>query len=550
MRLYHSRIFHTTHLLSLISVVFLFAGCASPQATQELIPVTIQADGQDWEILLNGGSTVQRALDEAGLTIGPLDKTEPPVYAILTKGATVRVIRVSERFEVEQVVIPYTQQTLRNESLGKDVEILIQKGENGLQEITNRRVYEDGVEVSSHPIPVKSIVVKEAIPEIRMVGVQAPFAPQAIPGKLVYLRDGNVWMIEGTTGTRRAVLTTGDLDGRIFSLSSDGNWLLFTRKSASEEDINELWAADLSVQTTSLTEAVEEQSLVSLGISNVIHFADWVPGSTSKVVFSTVEPREAAPGWQANNDLNVVTFSSTGWTTRWTIILETNSGGVYGWWGTNFAWSPDSENLAFARPGSIGLLNYKDGTLTELLEVLPVFTRGDWAWVPGLSWSPDGRILYTTSHTSPPGALSAEESPLFDLTALPLESRSPLEIVSQTGMFSYPMASSFQTTPDGNTSYQIAFLQAIFPTQSDTSRYRIVVMDRDGSNRRFLYPPEGAVGLEPRRDWGDWSPAPLQDWNEYAIAVIVQGNLFLVNSQTGTAVQVTSDGLTTRVIWN
>ena len=71
-----------------------------------------------------------------------------------------------------------------------------------------------------------------------------------------------------------------------------------------------------------------EPKLISLQGKNVVHFASWIPG-TNSVAFSTVEPRSAAPGWQANNDLYRV--SITGGTPR--KLLSASSGGVYGWWG-------------------------------------------------------------------------------------------------------------------------------------------------------------------------------------------------------------------------
>ncbi len=108
------------------------------------------------------GSTVQQALDKAKLSMKALDRSEPPVYTVLGDGAQIRLVRVTEEFEIEQVVIPYEQQTLRNESLPVEKEVLIQKGKEGLQEITYRRVYEDGVQVSDQPIPIKSVVVTGA----------------------------------------------------------------------------------------------------------------------------------------------------------------------------------------------------------------------------------------------------------------------------------------------------------------------------------------------------------------------------------------------------
>jgi hypothetical protein len=559
MRLYHS-IFRTNRarnippVVAILSIFFVYAwlssACAPPQVTQALIDIQIIADGQTIPLHLPAGSTVQQALDAASLSLNTLDRTEPPIYTVLGDKETIHLVRVTEEFEVEQVIIPFEYQTLRNESLPKDKEILIQKGKNGIKEITYRKVYEDGALVSGQPEPVKLVIVEQPIPEIRMIGIQAPFSSVNIPGRLIYLRDGNVWMMEGTTGNRRAVLTTGDLDGRVLSLSTDGSWLLFTRRSKVEGQINTLWAADIITGTGNTKGAVaEEQQLIDLKVANVIHFADWVPGSDTKIVFSTVEPRSAAPGWQANNDLNSLTFSTTGWTTKWTVILEANSGGVYGWWGTDFSWSPDKLHLAFTRPDSVGLINYKNGTITTTLDIVPLLTHRDWAWVPGITWGPDGNILYTVNHVSSQGAASPEESQVFDLSALPFGYGPALSLVSQTGMFAYPLASPWITSSKGEVGFQIAYLQAIFPEQSETSRYRLEVMDRDGSDHRVLFPPQDIAGFEPQKHWGAWSPEPMPGSGNYAIAIIYQGNLWLVDVVTGDTFQVTGDGLTDGVIW-
>ncbi|HSO28057.1 MAG TPA: G5 domain-containing protein, partial [Anaerolineales bacterium] len=323
------------------------AACVAGPAAPAQVPVLITVDGQEQQIGLPAGSSVQQALELAGVQLGPLDRTEPPLDTTLNPGSRVRVVRVSETFEVEQVVVPFETQTLRNESLPVDQEVYLQSGENGLEEITYRRVSEDGVPVSN--LPVRRETIKEPRPEIVMIGVQAPFAPLAVPGRLVYLRDGNAWMMEETTANRTAVVTSGDLDGRIFTLSPDRNWLLYTRKAAEEDEetINRLWVVNLNG---------EGESPVDLKVSNVIHFADFLPGDSLRVVYSTVEPRATAPGWQANNDLNVLTFSGNGWTTRPAPVLEANNGGVYGWWGTDFAWAPDGQQLVMARPDGLQLM--------------------------------------------------------------------------------------------------------------------------------------------------------------------------------------------------
>jgi hypothetical protein len=551
MRLYHPHRKRLGILSSILFIILITAGCSSPQATQAAMRVNLTADQETYSIQIPPGSTVQNALDEANISLDALDRTDPPIYTVLRDGAEVRIVRVREEFEVEEVVIPFEQQIVRNESLPVDNEILIQRGINGIQEITYRHVYEDGVEVTDKPIPVKAVIVKEPVPEIRMVGVQAPLAPVTITGELIYLRDGNVWRIVDSTGNREALMTTGDLDGRVFSVSSDGSWLLFTRQSGEEENINSLWAARIGEEQGG--DAPEGESEIGepidLSVNNVVHFAEWYPGSNSKIIFSTVEPREAAPGWQANNDLNTLTFSTSGWTTNWSIHIEPNAGGIYGWWGSNFIWNPDGDNLAYARPDSIGLVDLAESTQSPLVELVPLLTRGDWAWVPGITWGPDGNVIYTVDHVSPPGSISPEESQLFDLTAIPIQAGPPLHLVSPTGMFAYPLASPMQTKETGEIDYQIAYLQAVFPQQSDTSRYYLTIMDRDGSNRREVFPNQDRPGLEPQQHWGAWSPGPMPESENYAIAIIYQGNLWLVDSSDSTSVQITGDGLTNRVIW-
>jgi hypothetical protein len=74
-----------------------------------------------------------------------------------------------------------------------------------------------------------------------------------------------------------------------------------------------------------------------------------------------------------------------------------------------------------------------------------------------------------------------------------------------------------------------------------------MVMDRDGSNRRALFPAEGASGLEPQKV--AWSPEPLKDSSGFALAVLYENNLWLVDSETGETWQITGDGLTSRVDW-
>ncbi|GAB4481596.1 MAG: hypothetical protein OHK0031_03610 [Anaerolineales bacterium] len=522
------RIFSKT--IPFLLVFWLAVGCAAPQISNNNIPISVSilADGQTLNVKVNSGSTVAQALQQAGVTLDKLDRVEPPAYTLAQSNLPITVTRVREEFETAQSVLPFERQNVRSESLPEGETRLLQPGVNGLQEITTRRVLENGAEISRGV--VKVVTLQAAQPEIVMVGAQTPFAAQPISGRLVYLSGGNAWLMEASSANRRPLTQEGDLDGRILRLSPDGNWLLFTRRSqkAPDEEINRLWALEV---------ANPQAKALDLQVSNVVHFADFIPGTTTNITFSTVEPRAAAPGWQANNDLYTLKFSASGALGKPGQVIESNTGGIYGWWGSDYAWSPDGKRLAYARPDGIGLVSFRDNALVPLLDLTPLQTRRDWALIPGLAWGGDSRTLFFISHAAAPGALSPEESPHFDLGALSLLSGAQVALTREAGMFAYAAASA----PDAAGNYQLAYLQALSPAQSENSRYRLVVMDRDGSNRATLFPPQGSPGLEPQIP--RWSP------QGNFIAILYQGNLWLIDLASAQPAQVTGDGLIQKIDW-
>lgn len=530
---------------SIIALLILF-GCSKPQVKPTLISINITVDGNTLTVEVPTGNTVEQALHIAGISLGSADRIEPDKTTELSNGMNFRIVRVTETYSTEQISIPFEQQVVQTESLPENTSLIAQKGENGVIEITYRHINEDGDEISKSKID-EGIVIKEAIPEIIMVGIQTPFTTFPLPGRVAYLLGGNAWVVQGISSNRRPVVTTGDLDGRIFSLSPDGTWLLFTRRVNENEKINRLWALKIGSDVTS-------DRLIDLKVDNVVHYAEWVPGSTNlEIAFSTVEARSTPPGWQANNDFNSLSFSGSGWVSKWKKYLDANSGGVYGWWGTNFLWEKTDNKPTYMRPSEIGFLNLEEGVLQPLMEIIPYQTHGDWAWIPGLSWAPDGNIIYSVNHVAQNGIQDDEESQQFDLVALAVEEGLPIRLVSQVGMFAYPVTSPLMYEQNQSGEYTVAFLQAIFPFQSDTSRYRLTLIDQDGSNIRQIFPGEEKPGLEPQQIV--WSPELMPDSGMYAIAVIYNGNVFIVDapqlfeSQVNIR-QLTGDSLVKRVSWS
>ncbi len=521
------------HLLIAILITIGLSACSGPQTTAEQIQVSIVIDGEETDAYVPSGSTVQNAIEISGITLGALDRVEPPGYTLLDNGSTITITRINERFEIEEIEIPFERQTLRNEALPIGESHLLQPGENGLQEITYRILEEESVEISRTPI--KNTILIEAVPEIIMVGIQSAYTPVAIEGRLAYISGQNAWIVQIDTGNRRPLVLTGDLDGYIFELSDDGRFLLFTRQTVDDEDsINRLWAISTSDPTA---------EPIDLKVENIIHFADWMPGVDSRIVaYSTVEPSPSAPGWQANNDLLTVRFTESGVVFRPETVIDSNAGGQYGWWGTMFAWGEDRLHLAYARADSIGFVDFETATLIPALEITPYQTLSDWAWVPGLTWGRDNRTLFFIDHGSPIALESPEASPVFNLVSLTGQGGLQLSLATKSGMFAYPTASPVKLLANGEIEYKLAFLQAISPLESDTSNYRLTVMDRDGSNTRSIFPLLGESGLEPQPVV--WSPGADQ------IAVIYRGDLWIVDVASELGQRITAEGLTLSMDWS
>ena len=103
--------------LAALAMTLLLSACQLAQAGRSQINVTIAADGKTQQISVPAGSTVLQALQQSGITPGDLDKSDPPFYAVLNNGDTIKLTRVKEEFATEDQTIPFEQQIIRNESL-------------------------------------------------------------------------------------------------------------------------------------------------------------------------------------------------------------------------------------------------------------------------------------------------------------------------------------------------------------------------------------------------------------------------------------------------
>ena len=514
----------------------LLAGCSEIRNfyTSTEIPqrdISVYSDNIRYDSKISYDATVADALQKVGVTVTEKDIVYPALPLSIPADGIIRVTRVTTEDITAEQIIPFQSQTVRNESLPEGETRIIQQGQNGLRQITTRYTYENGIQTAKST--VSSVTVKEPVPEILMQGAKSEYAPIKINGRLIYISDGNAWMMEGSTENRTPLVSSGDLDGRILDLSSDGQWLLFSRSGRSTE-VNGLWMVNLNDWNA---------EPISLRVSNVLHFASWLPGDTRRFVYSSVEPSDQTPGWKALNDLRMQFVSDTGMLMTQEEILPPDDSGTYNWWGTEFSLPRDARQLLFANPESIGVIDRLSGEKQELIHFTPYEkTRSDWAWIPGFTWNTENNGVYFTFHGKTTGEVQTYDPTDYHIGYYDLGSGEFNVIIKNAGLFSYPAVSPRFS----NGKSYLTWLQTELPQQIESERYRIMISNPDGSSVRTVYPSRSSSGyITPQHLV--WSPG--EDQNTAWIAFLSNGNIWLVSPFAGIYNQITSDGTVSKFIW-
>jgi uncharacterized protein YabE (DUF348 family) len=109
--------------------------------------VSLVVDGQTAETRTRE-ATVAGLLSEAGITLGPEDRVEPPPDTPLTKDTTVRVVRVREGIDTVEESIPRETIYQDDPNLDQGDYVVLQPGADGLIRRSYSVVYEDGQEAT------------------------------------------------------------------------------------------------------------------------------------------------------------------------------------------------------------------------------------------------------------------------------------------------------------------------------------------------------------------------------------------------------------------
>jgi hypothetical protein len=524
---------------SLFIVLLLLTACRQPTPTSIFL-VSVVADGRERTFELPESMTVEEFLKQpkVNIQVGDRDRLTPPRFTQLSDGSRITIVRVSEEDKCETEVIPYGRETVQNEGLAPGAERLAQTGVNGTQEVCYRIQYNDGVAGERSQVGQPK-VLQAPQNEIVVVGIQSNPEPVTINGTLAYINNQNAWVIEGSSLNKRPLTTVSNLDGLVMALSSDGNTLIYTVDPIVEEGfVNELWVmgtgADSQPMKTSLTDVL---------------FAEWHPTEPDTISYSTGEVQAIAPFWKALNNVYLMRVDpTTGQSLNIEAYVEESPSGVYGWWGTIYKWSPDGKTLAWARADSAGIID-AEKKLVPLVDYIHFQTQQNWSWRANLSWSWDSQLIVTTAHGDPIGSEPPATSPVFNVVATDALGQFEAQIVTSAGIWSAPQFSPKWDEPGRKYEYgALAYLKARDPYNSINGEYDLVVADRDGSNARSIFPPAGQPGITPQlinltnQDY-TWSPDGRQ------IAVIYQGNLWVIDVATQVAHQLTFDGQSKFPVW-
>jgi resuscitation-promoting factor RpfB len=532
-----SRITHhasrATSVLLTFLLLLVLAGCAvnGPEtAVTTPLQVELLADGQSYT-LITETANVRELLAEAGVEVGESDEVTPPLYTPLTGGETITVIRITESIETVTQAIPFARKTVRNETMAaEDPPLIVQAGRDGLQETTIRIVYRDGLEAERWP--TQTVVIEEPQDEIVMVGIGAAGGNVRFTGLLAYISDGTAVLLRGESAFPEQLDVGGQLDGRVFSLSPTGDYLLYSRVTDDPATFN---------NSLYLIATQRDAEARDLGIRDVL-WADWNPagdGEVGEIAYTTAVSTTTPPGWEANNDLWRVAIPPDAEDELELEQIVEVYAALYPWWGGNYAWSPTGGQIAYSYANEVGVINLApEGDQPQRVQ-LHTFTEyappGPWVWIPTLTWSPDGRFLAFTAHES-----HAQEDATFANWTIDVATGVAARFVDNAGMWAH---SHWATNPAA--APPLAFLRTTDPLDSQRSSYTLWLMDQDGSNARQIYPAANENSYFPRQQtFMAWGPTGDE------MAFIFNNDLYLYTLADGAARRLTEgDAVNTHPTW-
>lgn len=246
-------------------------------------------------------------------------------------------------------------------------------------------------------------VIQEGAVDVQ--GEQIETSPHPDELKIVYLKEGNVWLWMPDQGKAQLLQEGNGYDLRI---SQDGQIVAYLKRV---DDFHaELWAINLENKT--------DRRLISVGdfdsfvsdvrdpnaVAILPYQFDWVPG-THSIAFNNQQIFHG-PGVSLFDDLRLVNADSLAINT----LLPPGKGG-------NFNYSPDGTKIVISTPTDISLIN-SDGTNQQyVLSYDQVTTYSEYRFYVDALWARDSTSLRLAIPPSDPMAEPVQETALWLIPA-------------------------------------------------------------------------------------------------------------------------------------
>lgn len=129
-------------------------------------PVKIAVDGKEITVKTQP-NTVADILTKAKINLNEKDKIQPALSEYISADAEINIIRVNERVTTEIKSIPFETVSRKDYNLPLGEKKLVQKGEEGQEEVTTIEILENGKVVST---TTESKIIKAPKPQIVLTG--------------------------------------------------------------------------------------------------------------------------------------------------------------------------------------------------------------------------------------------------------------------------------------------------------------------------------------------------------------------------------------------
>lgn len=138
---------------------------------RQAVALTVVHDDTTERVITNAAS-VKTMLAELGIKLGAKDLVRPGLDVYPTAGLRVKVLRVGERKERRDRVLPFPTETKRLKSIEYGRRVELQPGRDGLKVFQYLSTYVDGVRVKRKLLEAK--VVRNPVPRVIGIGIGFP----------------------------------------------------------------------------------------------------------------------------------------------------------------------------------------------------------------------------------------------------------------------------------------------------------------------------------------------------------------------------------------